>query len=294
MMARMLCLFGLGCTVEEYRRDIQVESTFEVEDTAYMVDIESIQAPDLSEIEAVLQQGILSIREVRASQVLDLYDEYIAQGDADCPRWYFNDNGHYWADTCVSDVGIHFQGFGTSIPWDNQIDDYGNTWSGRQIHCEGKLKGSTDELICQGGLNQLRGVDANGAPIFYSYTSPYEILDPNQEFVFPTMEMWAVNHPDYKAIFYDAIQKTETGIVQFDRQTLNNVGCILEPNGAQNIQVLPIEEWVFIQWQGDIVEDGSGETICDGCGDAYFEGQYIGQVCADFSPWLSWTTSPFD
>ena len=70
-------------------------------------------------------------------------------------------------------------------------------------------------------------------------------------------------------------------------QTLNNVGCVNEPNGTQHIQVNG--QWIYVEWHGDQLD---APEHCDGCGDAYAQGASVGQVCADFSSWLAWEVSP--
>ena len=67
------------------------------------------------------------------------------------------------------------------------------------------------------------------------------------------------------------------------------VDCLAEPNGTQHVQVNGA--WVYIEWHGDLLGE---PDRCDGCGDAYAQGEAIGQVCADYSSWLDWTSSPFE
>ena len=86
------------------------------EDTAYLSDVESSEVPTLEEVEAILQMGIEQVRDTRVGRLLDVYDEMLSQADADCPRWFTNPDGLYWADTCTSEEGVSFQGFATSYP----------------------------------------------------------------------------------------------------------------------------------------------------------------------------------
>jgi len=282
-------------TVTAYTSAQQEDRTRVEEDTAYLAEIEGSDVPRLEDIEQVLQHGVDQIRETRVGRLLDVYDEMLSQTDDDCPRWFNNPDGLYWADTCTSDEGVSFQGFATSQPRnDTHPDAYGNIFTGRQIHCEGTLSKGDTTLQCVGGINELTGVDANGHDVFYSYSRHYVLTEGNTVTHFPDAEMWAVNAPTYRALFQNGVQIVRDGdvvlgAVEFGRQTMSNVDCLEEPNGTQHIQV--DGQWIYVEWHGDLLDDPDS---CDGCGDAYAQGAAIGQVCADFSNWLAWDESPFE
>lgn len=262
------------------------------EDTAFVLALEEEEEISLSAIETALQEGIEEIRTVRANRVLTTYQELLAQASAECPRWYSGDDGPYWADDCQTNNGVSFQGFGIFFELTESTDESGNTWTGSQLHCEGHIESSAKKLSCVGGLNELTGADANGSPVFYSYTSPYVLEDDDGLTSYPQIKMWAVNHPDYKAIHYSGTANTERSIIQFDEMTLANVICPLEPSGSQNIQVSGLSSsWINLLWHGG---ENDAPQLCDGCADAFLNGESIGSVCADFSIWLQWENSPFE
>jgi len=298
MMNAALMLFFVGCTLEEvttYTVVSQEEQNNRETDTAYLIETETTEAPSIADIETILQQGIEEVRTVRVGRLLDVYDEMLAQMDSECPRWFANSYGAYWADTCTSNTGVSFEGFASSTPRnDTEPGPYGNVFSGRQIHCEGILSQADTTLQCTGGINELVGVDSNGHDVFYSYSRPYVLIEGTDTVYFPDVEMWAVNAPTYKAIYYNGVQLVRDGeqiigAVEFGEQTFNNVGCLTEPNGTQHIQV--DGEWVYVEWHGDALPE---DATCDGCGDAYFGGEPIGKVCANVATWLDWEASPFE
>ena len=294
----MLWIFGGACTTEVvtvYTTLEQEDRTQIEEDTAFLAEVESTDTPNIDEIEVILQLGIDQIRETRVGRLLDVYDDMLEQTDSNCPRWFNNPDGMYWADTCTSEDGVSFQGFATSIPRNDMVpDDYGNMFAGRQIHCEGTLSQGETTMQCVGGINELVGTDSNGHDVFYSYSRHYVLTEGDTVTHFPDAEMWAVNAPTYKALFQNGVQivrdgEQVLGAVEFGRQTMSDVDCLTEPNGTQHIQVNG--QWIYVEWHGDQWEQPDS---CDGCGDAYAQGVSIGSVCADFSNWLAWDDSPFE
>ena len=294
----MFWSLALACSMEVasvFTTVDQEDRTRIDEDTAFLAEVETVEPPSIPDIENVLHLGVAQIRSTRVARLLDVYDEMLSQADATCPRWFSNPDGLYWADTCTSEDGVTFQGFATSMPRNDVApDEYGNLFSGRQIHCEGTLSQGDTTMQCVGGINELIGTDANGHDVFYSFSRHYVLSEANSITHFPDAEMWAVKAPTYKALFQNGVQivregETILGAVEFDRQTITNVDCALEPNGTQHIQVNG--DWIYVEWHGD---QWDIPESCDGCGDAYAEGVFIGSVCTDFSSWLAWEESPFE
>ena len=287
-----------ACTIETvsvYTSVPQQSQTQVAEDTAYLAEVELSEIPSIHEIEHIVQLGIEQIRETRVGRLLDVYDAMLAQTDSTCPRWFSNPDGIYWADTCTSEAGVSFQGFATRITRNDVVpDDYGNLFTGRQIHCEGTLRQGDTTMECVGGINELTGTDSNGHDVFYSYSRHYVLTHGDAVVHFPDAEMWAVHSPTYKALFQNGVHVVRDGasvlgVVEFGQQTMSNVNCLIEPNGTQNVQVNG--EWVYVEWHGDRLDE---PDLCDGCGDAYAQGRSIGQICVDYSNWLTWTESPFE
>ena len=107
----------LACTTEivSVYTSVPQESQTQIDDdTAYLADVSYSEPPSISEIENIVQMGIEQIRETRVGRLLDVYDEMLEQTDTNCPRWFNNSDGLYWADTCTSEDGVFFQGFATS------------------------------------------------------------------------------------------------------------------------------------------------------------------------------------
>ena len=289
----MIALLLLACqqTIVDHKTQI-VEQGTPPEDTAYLADLDSSPTPDLEVAQALLQQAIVDLSNVRLDGVLDVYFSMMENTDNACPRWYNDGNGLYWADTCQSQSNVSFQGVGTLNRYvDGTADENGNTWYGRQIYCEGVLENEDTRLSCGGNATQLYGTSSNGDDVFYLYSSSHTILFEQEIFV-PEVESYASKNEFGEAIFYSALLPIDSGFVQFQQQLLSSFDCSLEPSGAQNIQVSDTgDSWLYVVWHGD---EGQDSEQCDGCGDVYFQGEAIGSICVDFSSWLDWTNSPYE
>ena len=233
----MIWLLACNTTSIEKQHSIIDQTQAPPEDTAFVSELEEEETISKELIETTLQAGINKISTVRAHKALDVYDAILTEASETCPRWYTGNDGPYWSDDCQTSSGFSYQGFGLSFDQDGTPDEAGNIWTGRQIHCEGILESSAAKLTCVGGFNELVGIDANEHPVFYSYTSPYTLTENGTQIIYPQMEMWAVDAPEYRGIYYSGTILVETGIVQFDEMSFNNADCTLEPAGKQNVQV---------------------------------------------------------
>jgi hypothetical protein len=291
----MILLALFACEQNPTTSDNQVVNQGEPpQDTAYLAELEDKVVPDLQIAEAFLQEAIIELRNVRVNQVLDTYFALMELTDSNCPRWYSDVYGLYWADTCQAESNLQLQGVGTLNRYvDGTIDESGNTWFGRQIYCEGVLENQDEQLLCTGNATQLQGLSPTGDDIFYSYSEAHTIVSGGEELQFPKMENYASRSEDAKAIYYSAVLPIDSGFVQFDTQILTSYGCTMEPSGSQHIQVTDTgDSWLYVVWHGAF--ENLDMEQCDGCGDVYFQGEAVGSICADFSTWLDWTTSPFE
>ena len=204
----MMWLLSLSCTTETvsvYRTVEQQDVTGREEDTAYLSEVESAELPTLEEVEGILQTGIEQVRVTRVGRLLDVYDEMLAQVDADCPR-FTNPDGLYWADTCTSKEYI-FRDLRRVIH--EMIRCQTITAICLQVvgSCEGMLSKDDTSLQCVGGINELTGVDANGHDVTAIQTLCF---DRGQPLLISDLEMWA-SMPTYKAIYQNGVQIVRDG-----------------------------------------------------------------------------------
>ncbi len=250
---------------------------------------DSSPPPDINALEDILMESIEAIKQINVLPVMDLYETFFSQASDHCPRWFTNNDGTFWSDSCTANSGVTFQGVGFIDNFTDRIDPDGNTLSGSSIYCEGTITGADGrQLNCSGTVQYVNGVNPDGAPFITTYIDPYSTLINGVLTSYPKHNEFSINTEQFSYTYYNSVLYLEDGIVTFDGNGLSSVGeCTIEPNGIQSIQLNTAdnEEWVFLQWHGPQDDQIFNVEDCDGCADVYYKGSYLGQVCADFTSW---------
>ena len=64
--------------------------------------------------------------------------------------------------------------------------------------------------------------------------------------------------------------------------------CELEPSGLISIRD-SLGQWYDVEFQGPPYSGAwSYQPECDGCGSAWFRGEYMGEACVDFGIFMEW------
>jgi hypothetical protein len=266
-----------SCTQEE-RFETQVE---EPKKGPYLVEEEAVTAPEITEIEHTLQSSIDTIRTISAAPFVDTFFSLMEESDEQCPQWYSNNDGLYWFDRCVSDIGTLFEGYGTQHTYSEELDASGNQWTGKAVYSESLIESESGVwLSSSGNASLLYGTNINnGADVFYSVLS--RGFRSNSMSNTPEISMWASHLDTYKGIYFDVVLSDGDDIVVFSENSFSSDSSC--PDGAQSI--FTEEGWVQLSWSTE---------ECSGCTSVFFEGKEIGEVCADFSDWLDWEENPWE
>ena len=238
-----------------------------------------------------------------------IYEQAVDHSDGDCPyvyEDYVEAYGYwYWYDTCTTTDGTRFAGNGRHYHYDAYVDGYYDYVYRNYYYGSAKIvtpEGNT--LTAAGYASNYQFTYYNDYEYFYSYMyGDYRWDGPEAQGTWLEQDLSIVSYlysnvsPDggvwmnldtsisgmedelVTAIVFD-------GVVIYDE--LRSSPCPLEPSGT--ISVRDAEgDWYDIDFHGP----DSGATAmfppdCDGCGDAWFDGQHIGQVCPDFTPMLVW------
>jgi hypothetical protein len=277
--------------------------------------------------EALLSAGEIeeSIREVlevvvwtNPMELTAFYEDIrLDGGDDDCPYYYKDADGEnyyghdYWYDSCTAGSGSTFSGYALSYSYEPYV-------SGSYIYDDQAY------LSSYGSITDRLGnvMDLSGSFYHYSYGHldsatrygyAYLIGDARwsseeaadtwlaSEYSLNLTYSWG-SYPSEGGYYIDLVGSISglTGVTNaalFEAFYLSSASigsdCELEPSGTLSVRDAA-GEWYHVEFQGPA---WSGAPVftpeCDGCGDAFYRGEFLGEVCPDFSPITQWENRPW-
>jgi len=325
-------LLSLGCTPEpSLTPDISPEpSDTTATDSAepeegddpseYIYDAEDEDGPLLSvgEIEESIREVLEVVTWTNPMELSDLYDELrLNSGDDDCPYYYKDSDGEnyygtdYWSDTCTSDSGSTFSGYGQSYNYVPYI-------SGSYIYDDQAY------ITSYGSITDRLGASLDLSGSFYHYSYGYTTSDTRYGYAYLIGDArWSAEdaegswladeysldltyswgyYPSYPGYYIDLSGSVSgltgaTNSALFDSFYLSSASigsdCEIEPAGVVSVRDAE-GEWYHVEFQGPA---WNGAPVfgpdCDGCGEAYYRGEPMGSVCPDLSPITQWEYRPW-
>lgn len=271
-----------------------------------------LPAPVLSadEIASAIAEADDALLTVSPSPVIAAYEQALAEADESCPAFYSSTDGPYWYDDCVTTEGAHFDGYGTEIAYDGVLVD-GASLSGRSVGGGGTVEtvaGHT--LSLHGSAWQVEGSDAEGARVL-SVALSGELgwdgpeaegtwLESGLSGDFGLTLSWGVAARSLTLSGSLAGLSGPVSAVAWEGFLLASADagspCEAEPAGTIAVRDADghwTEVLFDVPW--DASEQRWGEMSaqdCDGCGEAWFEGLDLGEVCLDFSRLLEGEDAP--
>jgi len=247
----------------------------------------------------------------------DLHDVYNdlrnTSQDADCPAYLDYDTSEYWYDTCTTADGAYFAGYSSTYRYQDYTDPDNNYYYDELAYL------SADFVIESPGGESLEGTG-------YSHT--YEGQYPDSENRFNYARAWgrfhwegpgsdgtwlssgrsfdfalsAYSYPTYPGVYvnhYGGVSGMDgpvnayvaDGFMLYS-ETLGSL-CEIEPSGTISVRDED-GNWYDVEFHGPSYWGGwAFEPECDGCGDVWFRGTYLGQACSDFSALVDWHGRPW-
>ncbi|MCA9489925.1 MAG: hypothetical protein KC621_08375 [Myxococcales bacterium] len=277
-----------------------------------------VDAPDpgeptasLAEIGTALQAAFDQVLTINAAPVEAAYADAMTDRTYDCPYEYATPDGTYWYDSCDTEDGAAYDGYVFALGEQGVYDDasglYVDYWyafgaatvetmEGHHLELAGgavryKTYGDYAGLELEsyysdvGGSFRWDGPEARG-------TWLEQGLDPDLT--------WQVNvFAGEPAMYLDGgFSGFASGwAVAFDDNVFGSKGigmpCELEVSGTVGVRA-PDGTWYDIRFDGS---DGSDPDFdpakCDGCGKAFFQGEPMGEVCADTDTLLGMAVTPW-
>ena len=265
---------------------------------------------DADEVSQAVADVLAAVRQIDAGPVLSLYLAMMEGADAACPQWTAYDGYPTWLDACTASSGVSFDGYGLMVSWDGaDLDGSGVYWSGYQLYSVAAMQTSTGDTLTLGGeAGLLFGASPEGLRAFYSYVGEGTRWDGAETGTWldwgiaPQIYLLAYHEPvsDTKVVQLGGAIEVESGPVAavvldglYMVKDPTDALCSQEPSGT--ISILDSEG----RWY-DLIFDGPSESRpetdmarCDGCAEAWYRGQSIGQACVDFSALTDWDDNPW-
>ncbi len=263
---------------------------------------------DLEEAEAALQAALATALTVTAVPVQEGYDAAMVGEDDRCPYYYTTPDGTYWYDNCASDAGTEFNGYAFAYMATGEPDPYTpgvlvDYWS---------AFGAATVLDANGRLLELGG----SAYVARSYGQGYQawtsVLQGTFQWEGPqARNTWLETDIDPDFVMYGyaldalpgAVMYVDGGLgnldggwaVAFDENQIaaSSLGasCGTELSGVVGVRT-PDGVWVDVLFDGE-AEGEVDAALCDGCGEAWVQGEAVGTMCVDATVLIDWEVSPW-
>lgn len=237
-------------------------------------------------------------------------------GEGDCPYfydYYYDDYGYfYWYDSCTADDDVAYAGYALSY-------DYAGLTSGYYVYNQYNYVSGTGSITSPEGYELELGGYVYDYEYEYAgyYSYHYGYIVGNFAYDDPEFaDTWMAADLSINIYVYgdhydddespqntltftgslagmtgdvNTIVLTDTYIASASRGS----SCELEPSGTISVRD-EAGEWYDVTFQGPPYVGASVfPPDCDGCGQVYFRGQELGEVCPDFSILTSWEDRPW-
>lgn len=283
------------------------------EPAPYVVEEEEQPTPDFSaeELSTAVVEAIAAAFELRGDPVFPAYFAVMAEQEDGCPDYYEYNGNMYWYDQCTTDSNASYSGYSFYYSYDGYYPGDGLVYDGDVLYGVAQVVDSGGHTFVAGGQAGSITAEAEDGSYKYwqsvvqggfSYDGPVSRGTWMEDGLAPDLSLLGYYVPSADAHAF-VIDGGVSGLLGgFDTVVFSNVlaydenagnACANEPGGL--ISIRDIEGYWY-----DIVLDGPpdfGDEVdtskCDGCGTAWYRGQEVGAVCADFSNLIDWGTQPW-
>lgn len=281
----------------------------------YVADEEALPAPtaSLDEIGEALQLALDAAMTIHGAPVRAAYDAAMTGSTGACPYVYATPDGAYWYDSCTAADGSEFDGYvfsyeesGLFDPSSGLVLDYWYAYGGATVENAGgeqlelagsavSVKGTGDSngityTIYQtdvGGTFRWDGPEADGTWLSSG-------LDPDL-----ISDVTSIASLDVASVFLSGGFGGfgDGWAIAFDANTVGDallgLPCADELSGTIGVRA-PDGTWYDVQFQGsDGLDPDYDPARCDGCGDVFYRGEAMGEVCADTHAMLAMAVTPW-
>lgn len=265
---------------------------------------------DAGAMSAAITDALSAAKGITGAPVLLAYTTVMATADDTCPNYYDYNGNIYWYDQCTTETGSEFSGYSFYYLYDNFDAGDGNIYNGAQVSGVAQMWDADGHELAIGGAAANLVLTATDD----SYTYWYSVVQGSFSWdgagtegtwvtpgMAPDLVLTALEYPDYNArMFY--IHGGLSGLggvydaVVFDNLTLYDAGigdCPEEPGGTISVRDAN-GYWYDMTLEGQLDTSVSTKASdCDGCAAVWYQGQELGEVCADYTILTTWEGAPW-
>ncbi|MDP2307207.1 MAG: hypothetical protein Q8P18_14370 [Pseudomonadota bacterium] len=302
----ILALLAVGCDPAEPEADAVPH-----EDPApYIFDEEAPPVADLAaaDLELAIESAVALSLTLNAAPIFPAYNAAMIGAEEACPAYYDYQGSQYWYDTCTASTGASYSGYSFFQTYDNYDAGDGAVYNGQTVYGVAQIVtpdgytyeagGSAQNLVATGeGYTYFSSVIAGS----FAWDGPEAAGTWLETGVSPDITLLGYVVPEYgNYVMLDGGLSGLGGLldtVVFDAVVLFDAGlgssCPTEPGGVVSVRD-GVGNWYDVVFDGPSdYGEASDADLCDGCGSAWFRGEPLGEVCADFTGLLDWEVSPW-
>lgn len=259
---------------------------------------------DLGVVEDALGQAVAAATGYSSAPVFSAYRLAMQAARPDCPGATDSGGVQFWATTCVTPDGAVFEGYGSLIEYDE------SNFAGTVLNANALINTASGytyvsaasilEVHMFGVGSDRRAFDAwtSGVGGTNSWDGPgvggtwmEDALQPAITLDFNSYDDGARDGRVSGVVavdlgVFDAVAYGDTTV----RNAASGAACWEEPEGSVSLRDANAN-WYEVRFDGGVEVDDLDS--CDGCGEVWWRGESLGEVCVDFSSWLGWGASPW-
>lgn len=281
----------------------------------YVADEDPVEpAWTLDEVSAAIGEAVDALRAVRGSDIFYTYAELLDSRSSTCP--YTNDDYaelygvDYWYDSCTVADGTSYSGFGYGYVNTDVVSGqyvyplsaylYADLAIGRADGSVFNAAGSASQSIYQDTYYgyEVNSFSAGGE---FNWDAPEAAGTWLADGLSLSISELMLHYPgtEYRYVYVDGGVSRLRGMsdtVEFDALYAATAAagspCEAEPGGTIRVRDAT-GEWYEVYFHGP--QYGTATSFppeCDGCGEVWFRGERLGEVCPDLAglyDWEGWT-----
>lgn len=265
-----------------------------------------------AELEGAIAEALSLAVALNGSAVFPSYFAVMEGADEDCPNYYETDGNVYWYDVCTSSHGTEFNGYSFYYYYDHYDPGDGGIYTGHAVAGVAQVWDAAGHTFEAGGTAYDLLIEGDGYQYWYSvaqggfsYDGPEADGTWLEEGLAPDMVQTVYYVPDADAKGY-ALQGSVSGLTGTFSSAVFDGVTMLDSTFATYYDACPLEPGGLVSLRDndgawyDVLFDGytdaqptTPEDLCDGCGQAYFRGEALGEVCVDFTGLNTWEGAPW-